>query len=70
MINRTEDEQILNVLVRMRYDESFGMLSVASVTANLRVSARASTDIGFGDDINYAGNLVPFSAGIAYEENL
>ncbi len=25
VINRTEDEQILNVMVRMRYDETFGM---------------------------------------------
>ena len=28
VINRTEDEQILNVLVRERYDETFGMVSV------------------------------------------
>ena len=69
VINRTEDEQILNVLVRLRYDETFGMLSVASVTANLRFSAQAATDIGIGDSGNYAGNLVPLSAGVAYEEN-
>ena len=41
VINRTEDEQILNVIVRMRYDETFSMLSVASVTANLSFSTRA-----------------------------
>ncbi len=35
VINNTEDEQILNVLVRQRYDETFGMMSVASITANL-----------------------------------
>jgi hypothetical protein len=69
VIDRTEDEQILNVIVRLRYDETFGMMSVASVTANLRFSAGATTDIGVGDSDNYAGNLVPFSAGIAYEEN-
>ena len=34
VINSTEDEQILNVLVRQRYDETFGMISVASITAN------------------------------------
>ena len=39
VINRTEDEEILNVIVRMRYDETFGMISVVSVTANLRFSA-------------------------------
>ena len=41
VINRTEDEQILNVIVRQRYDETFGMMSVASVTANLRFSTQA-----------------------------
>jgi hypothetical protein len=69
VINRTEDEQILNVLVRLRYDETFGMISVASVTASLRFRARAATDIGIGDSDNYAGNLVPLSAGVVYEEN-
>jgi hypothetical protein len=69
VINRTEDEQILNMLVRLRYDETFGMLSVASVTANLRFSAQAATNIGIGDSDDYAGNLVPLSAGVAYEEN-
>ena len=69
VINRTEDEQIMNVLVRLRYDETFDMLSVASITANLRISAEAATDIGIGNSDNYAGNLVPFSAGIGYEEN-
>jgi hypothetical protein len=69
VINRTEDEQILNMLVRLRYDETFGMLSVASVTANIRFSAQAATNIGIGDSEDYAGALVPLSAGIAYEEN-
>jgi len=69
VINRTEDEQTLNMLVRLRYDETFGMMSVASVTANLQFSAQAATNIGIGDSDNYAGNLVPLSAGVAYEEN-
>ena len=30
VINQTEDQQILNALVRTRYDETFGMISVAS----------------------------------------
>ena len=46
VINRTEDEQILNVIVRQRYDETFGMMSVASVTANLRFSTQAGANIG------------------------
>ena len=57
VINRTEDEQILNVIVRQRYDETFGMMSVTSVTANLRFSAQAGANIGIGDSDNYAGNL-------------
>lgn len=69
VINRTADEEILNVIVRMRYDETFGMISVASVTANLRFSAQVGTNIGVGSSNNYAGNLVPLSAGVAYEEN-
>jgi hypothetical protein len=69
VINRTEDEQILDVLVRQRYDETFGMISVASITANLQFSAQAATNIGIGDSDNYAGNLVPLSAGVGYEEN-
>ena len=69
VINSTEDEQILNVLVRQRYDETFGMISVASITANLQFSARAETNIGIGDSDNYSGNLTPLAAGVGYEEN-
>jgi len=69
VINRTEDEQLLNVLVRMRYDETFGMISVTSITANLQFSARAEANVGFGDSDDYAGNLVPLAAGVGYEEN-
>jgi hypothetical protein len=53
----------------MRYDETFGMMSVASVTANLSFTASTGIQLGFGDDNDYAENLVPFSAGVAYEES-
>jgi hypothetical protein len=69
VINQTEDQQILNALVRSRYDETFGMISVASVTANLRFRSEAGINAGFGDASDYAGNLTPFAAGVAYEEN-
>jgi hypothetical protein len=69
VINRTEDEQILTAIVRMRYDETFGMMSVSSATANLSFSARTGANVGAGDSDSYAGNLVPLSAGVAYEEN-
>lgn len=69
VINATEDEQLLSAMVRMRYDESFGLLSVASITANLRFSAQAGANFGVGPSSSYAGNLVPISVGVAYEEN-
>ena len=69
VINRTEDEQTLNALVRLRYDETFGMLSVASVTAGLRFRTQVGVEAGFGDNVDFAGNLVPLAAGVAYEEN-
>lgn len=69
VINRTEDEQILSMIVRQRYDETFGMLAVASVTASLRLSASAGVNAGVGPRSGYEGNLVPLSAGVAYQEN-
>jgi hypothetical protein len=69
VINQTEDEQVLNMIVRLRYGETFGMLSVASVTANIRVGASISSDVGIGPDENFAGNLVPLGIEGAYEEN-
>jgi hypothetical protein len=69
VINRTEDEQILSMIVRQRYDETYGLLAVASVTANVRVGASLGANVGIGSDDSYAGNLVPFSAGATIEEN-
>jgi hypothetical protein len=69
VINATEDQQVLQMIVRHRYDETFGLLAVASVTASLRVSASVGGNVGIGPDEGYAGNLVPLSLGLAYEEN-
>jgi len=52
-----------------RYDETSNLLTVASVTANVRVTTRADVQLGIGDEDNYASNLVPFSAAAIYEEN-
>jgi hypothetical protein len=68
-INRTEDEQMLLSIVKGRYGETFSLLAVGGVAANVRFAAKAGTEIGFGPNENYDGNLVPFSAGLAYEEN-
>ena len=68
-IAETNHQQMLMVPVHNRYEESNQLLSVASVTANVRVSSRASVQAGFGNSGNYDGNLVPFSGGFIYEEN-
>jgi hypothetical protein len=65
----TNNEQILAMLVRIRYQEPSGLLAVASVTANIRIRASVGAEFGVGPDGNYAGNLVPLSAGALYEEN-
>jgi len=44
VINRTEDEQLLSMIVHERYNETYGMLGVASVTANIRARATMPSD--------------------------
>jgi hypothetical protein len=68
-INRTEDEQMLLSIVKGRYGETFSLLAVSGVAANVRFKTNADVEAGFGPGENYIGNLVPFSAGLAYEEN-
>lgn len=69
VVNRTEDEEVLRMVVRLRYGESFGHLTVSNITANIRVTASAGAQLGIGPDESFAGNLIPLSGGIAYEEN-
>ncbi len=71
IINRTEDEQLLNMIVRERYSETYGMLVVASVTANIRASVNISAEFGLSRALHkdYDGNLVPLAGGVAFEEN-
>lgn len=69
VISETNNEQTLELIVRARYGEPWGLLSVASVTANLRATATTNAQFGVGTTANYQGNLVPLSAGLAYEEN-
>lgn len=68
-INRTEDEQMLLSIVKGRYGEKFTLLAVNSVAANVRFRGNAGVQAGFGPNENFAGNLVPFSGGVVYEEN-
>jgi hypothetical protein len=69
VIARTSSEQTLGLLVRLRYSDPFGLLTVSSVTAGLKFNAEATGQAGFGPRANYAGNLVPFSAGVGYEDS-
>ncbi len=68
-INRTEDEQMLLSIVKGRYGETFSLLAVSGIAANVRFRTNAGVQAGIGPSDNYLGNLVPFSAGLAYEEN-
>ncbi len=68
-ITETNNQQMLMVMVHNRYEEANHLLTVASLTANVRVSGSAQIEAGFGDGDNYDGNLVPFRGGFVYEEN-
>ena len=68
-INQTEDKQMLLTIVKSRYRETSTHLAVSSVSANLRFRTSADMNLGFGNEQDYTGNLIPFGAGIAYEEN-
>jgi hypothetical protein len=69
VISRTSSEQTLSLLVRLRYADPIGLLTVSSITAGLKFNAEARGEAGFGEHSNYAGNLVPFSAGVSYEDS-
>lgn len=69
VIRRTDDEQLLRMIVQTRYGESHSALVVSSVTSNLTFTSTLGAQFGVGSASNYAGNLVPLSAGVAYAEN-
>jgi len=69
VISATNNEQTLELIVHARYGEPAGMLSVASVTANLHATASTTAQFGVGPSSNYSGNIVPLALGFAYEEN-
>jgi hypothetical protein len=68
-INKTEDEQMLLSIVKERYGETSSLLAVSGVAANVRFRTNANIEVGWGPKRNYVGELVPFSGGVAYEEN-
>lgn len=69
VISDTNNQQTLEVIVRARYGEPLGLLTVASVTANLRTSTTAEAQFGIGADPNYRGNLTPLTIDLTYEDN-
>jgi hypothetical protein len=65
----TNDEQLLQNIVRLRFVDSIGFLAVSSVTANVSFTASGTVNIGAGPSSNYAGNLVPIAGTISTEQN-
>lgn len=65
----TNDEQLLQNIVRLRFGDSMGFLTVSSVTANVSLSAHGAVNIGAGPSENYAGNLVPIAGALTAEQN-
>lgn len=68
VITRTNDEQLLNLIVRMRYAEPCAMVTVSGITAQTEMGVNAGGQVGVGPSSNYAGNLVPFAIDGHYRE--
>ena len=66
-INKTEDEQVLLSIVKGRYGETYSLLAVSGVAANMRFRAEAGIEAAFGPDSRAGENLL--LGGFAYEEN-
>jgi hypothetical protein len=66
----TGDQQLLQNIVRLRFGDSVGFLTVSSVTANVSFTSSATAQLGLGGpSSNYTGNLVPFAAAVSTEQN-
>jgi hypothetical protein len=64
VITRTNDEQLLGTLVRLRYADHVHAL-VTAVTSSTEITVDSAINLGFGQHRGCDGNLVPFSAGAA-----
>ena len=62
VINETNNQQTLDLIVHARYGEPSSMLSVGSVTANLRAGTTSEAQFGIGPDSNFKGNIGASSA--------
>ncbi len=65
----TNDQQLLQNIVRLRFGDGLGFLTVASVTANVSLSASGSVNAGLGAASAYQGNLVPLAGTVGTEQN-
>jgi hypothetical protein len=65
----TNDEMLLQNIVRLRFGDSIGFLTVSSITAQVSMSSSAAVGLGFGSPANYAGNLVPFAGTVTSGQN-
>ena len=65
----TSDEQLLQNIVRLRFGDSIGFLTVSSITANVSMIASGSLNLGIGSSAGYAGNLVPLAGTVSTEQN-
>jgi hypothetical protein len=65
----TDDAQLLQNIVRLRFADNVGFLTVSSILANVNVTASGSVDVGVGPSSNYIGNLVPFRGALSAEQN-
>ena len=70
VINYTSDQQLLNAIVRLRYGQTFSMLSVSGVTASVKFSTAVDSQFkAWGNDATTDGSLTPLSIGLSYEES-
>jgi hypothetical protein len=65
----TNDEQLLQNIVRLRFVDSVGFLAVSAVTANVSIVATGSVNVGIGPSEYFQGNLVPFAGTVTTEQN-
>jgi hypothetical protein len=65
----TNDEQLLQNIVRLRFLDSLGFLTVSSVTAHISLKASGAVNAGLGSPASYEGNLIPLAGALAAEEN-
>lgn len=69
VINYTEDQQVLNAIIRDRYGLTFSLLSVSSITANVKFRSAIDTEFGAWGDGDDVDGLIPLSLGAGYEDN-